>query len=401
MSVPKLRFPEFKDTEEWEEEKLEYTISTIIPPLKLQTSEYKSYGKYPIIDQSQSYICGWTDNRESLILTDLPLIVFGDHTCALKIIEVPFAQGADGIKIIKPIAKFDTVFFFHSLNNNPIKMEEYKRHFSSLKERIVAYPQTKNEQRKIANCLSSLDDLIAAHSKKLTSLKAHKKGLIQQLFPVEGETVPKLRFPEFRDNGVWERKTVKDTFSIFQGFAFSSDDATSFGTKWLKIADVGIQRMAPESPSYLPYDFSRRFDRFTVHKGDYVIALTRPFLNGELKIASVDVLYDGALLNQRVGKLETTQIFDFVYYLLQTQYLTGRIEDNISGSEPPNLSAQQIESIPVLIPACREEQQKVADCLSSLDKKIVAIVQKIDTLTQQKKGLMQQLFPVQKEESDE
>ena len=72
----------------------------------------------------------------------------------------------------------------------------------------IILPSQTNEQQKIAACLSSLDDLITAHTQKLDSLKAHKKGLMQQLFPAEGEKVPKLRFKEFKDSGEWEEKLL-------------------------------------------------------------------------------------------------------------------------------------------------------------------------------------------------
>lgn len=249
------------------------------------------------------------------------------------------------------------------------------------------------EQQKIADCLTSIDELTTAHSQKLDALKAHKKGLMQQLFPAEGETEPKLRFPEFRGEGEWEEKTLKKVFSIFQGFAFSSKDATKDGVRWLKIADVGIQFMDPSTPSYLPASHKQEYERFVVRQGDYAIALTRPILGKELKIARVDSLYDGALLNQRVGKLVTDENKDFVYYLLQTSQLIGDIEKNIAGNDPPNLSSQQIGDIPVRVPK-GAEQQKIADCLSSIDELITAQAQKVEALKAHKKGLMQQLFPV-------
>ena len=70
------------------------------------------------------------------------------------------------------------------------------------------------EQKAIADCLSSIDELITAQTQKTDALKAHKKGLMQKLFPAEGETVPKLRFPEFRDAGEW-RKTILDNYADF------------------------------------------------------------------------------------------------------------------------------------------------------------------------------------------
>ena len=89
------------------------------------------------------------------------------------------------------------------------------------------------------------------------------------------ELVPKLRFPEFCNAEKWKFTTVKKVFSIFQGYSFSSNDAVSSGARWIKIADVSIQKMNLNSPSYLPNEFTKNHKKFLVKKGDYVIALTR------------------------------------------------------------------------------------------------------------------------------
>src|SRR5690606_30550254 len=114
--------------------------------------------------------------------------------------------------------------------------------------------------------------------------------------------------------------------------------------------------------SYLPLEHKEQYQKFSVYKGDYVLALTRPILSGELKIAPIDDVFHGALLNQRVGKLVTDQNISFVYYLLQTSKLISDIDKSISGSEPPNLSAQQIEGLKTRIPLV-DEQQKIAEFL--------------------------------------
>ncbi len=103
-------------------------------------------------------------------------------------------------------------------------------------------------------------------------------------------------------------------------------------------------------------------------------------------------MFSGALLNQRVGKLITVQNITFVYFLLQTTKLINDIDKNISGSEPPNLSARQIEDIKVFIPAGKDEQKKIANCLSSLDNLIEVQNKKVEALKEHKKGLMQQMF---------
>ena len=143
-AMPRLRFPEFGASADWGEAKLEELISTVSPPAKLQSSAYLRAGKFPIVDQSQEFICGWTNAAETVITESLPLIVFGDHTCALKLVRHPFAQGADGIKILKANAAIATDYLFHSLNHQPLVIEDYKRHFSKLKERRVLFPDARS-----------------------------------------------------------------------------------------------------------------------------------------------------------------------------------------------------------------------------------------------------------------
>ncbi len=202
--------------------------------------------------------------------------------------------------------------------------------------------------------------------------------------------VPNLRFKEF--SGEWEEKKLKNVFSIFQGFSFLSKDSVTNGVRWLKISDVGIQHMSNESPSFLPSNYAKEYQKFTLKKGDYVIALTRPILNKKLKIAPINAIFDGALLNQRVGKLVTSQNINFIYFLLQTSRMIKELENSISGTEPPNLSAQKLEDINIFIPKPKE-QKKIANCLSSLDNLIEAQNKKAEALKEYKKGLMQQLFP--------
>ncbi|MES2467439.1 MAG: restriction endonuclease subunit S [Verrucomicrobiota bacterium] len=185
---PRLRFPEFQNAGEWEESPVEELIVTVTPPKKLQTSDYQPEGQFPIVDQSQDYICGWTNDSEAVIDKGLPVIVFGDHTCALKFIVQPFVQGADGIKILRAKRGIDIRFLFCAFEADPVVQESYKRHFSMLKEKKMSYPDPRSgEQQRIAGCLTTLDELIAAQTQKLEALKTRKKGLMQQLFPCSKE----------------------------------------------------------------------------------------------------------------------------------------------------------------------------------------------------------------------
>ena len=161
-------------------------IETVTPPKKLQKSQYMNRGKYPIMDQSQDAITGWTDDAESLVNGPFPVIVFGDHTCTLKIAHGPFAQGADGIKIFNAKEDVTTEYLYQYLQARPLVMQEYRRHFSILKERTIKFPLEQSEQMRISEILSGLDGLMDAQFRKIVALQQHKKGLMQGLFPAMG-----------------------------------------------------------------------------------------------------------------------------------------------------------------------------------------------------------------------
>jgi type I restriction enzyme S subunit len=201
--------------------------------------------------------------------------------------------------------------------------------------------------------------------------------------------VPKLRFREFE--GGWKMNRIDSIFTIFNGYAFSSLDATTDGCRWVKIADVGINEMRSDSPSFLPVQFRDNHPKYVLHQGDYVIALTRPILGGKLKIAQINEQYDGALLNQRVGRVDSTNDKGFVYAILQRHSIVSRMESRIAGSDPPNLSPNEIGSLRTHIPTL-PEQQKIAGFLSAVDEKLKHLNRKKELLQQYKKGVMQKLF---------
>jgi len=203
-------------------------------------------------------------------------------------------------------------------------------------------------------------------------------------------SAPKLRFKEF--DGDWTLQNLGDSFSLISGYAFPSSSSVDVGARWLKIADVGIQEMTPNNPSYLPLEYLDKYSQFIVSKNDYVIALTRPILNKKLKIAKVGELYDGALLNQRVAKIYSkTNDLDFIYSLLQKSKTVEELENSIAGTDPPNLSLNDVKEIKLGFPS-KEEQMKIASFLSEVDEKISQLTQKHQLLSQYKQGMMQKLF---------
>jgi hypothetical protein len=403
--LPKLRFPEFLNTQEWKFAKVDALVNTVTPPKKLPTSSYRANGKFPIVDQSQSDICGWTDDHEALINDALPVIVFGDHTCVLKLVTQPFAQGADGIKILKSRSIVGTSYLYQYLNYRPVVTEEYKRHYSILKEKQVLFPDIKTgEQQKIAECLSSLDELMAAQARKVDALKTHKKGLMQQLFPCEGETQPRLRFPEFQDAGEWARKSVQEM--IDQQFIVGHLDG-NHGELYPKAEEFS------QNKEGIPYitanDFINGGVEFSRCKR-LPIERARLFKKGVAKDG--DILFAHNATVGPVAKLSTSEEFVILsttatYFRCNAKYLSNDFLKSALSS--PDFVAQysrvMSQSTRNQVPITTQrkldlhvpkppEQQRIASCLSNLDALITAESQKLEALKTHKKGLMQPLFPI-------
>ena len=129
---------------------VESLVETVTPPAKIQKTAFGIAGRFPIIDQSQDAIAGWTDDESALIRPTKPLVIFGDHTCAIKLVEAPFAQGADGIKILQTIESLEPRFLFHVLRARPLESDGYQRHYSKLKEHQIPLPPLEVQKEIVA-----------------------------------------------------------------------------------------------------------------------------------------------------------------------------------------------------------------------------------------------------------
>lgn len=411
MSVPKLRFKEFQG--EWEVKKLEKLLffKNGINAAKEQYGKgIKFINVMDIINNdfiTYDNIIGCVDVTEKVF--EESKVEYGDvlfqrssetreevGQASVYVDKNKSATFGGFVIRGKKIGEYNPIFINFLLKTDLIRKDitdksggstRYNVGQDTLKTVDIHLPSIA-EQTKIADFLISIDEKIAQLTQKCELLARYKKGVMQQLFNQE------LRFKD--DDGCdftcWKEKTLGDILSIFPGYAFSSNDSRPNGVKWLKIADIGIQNMTATNPSYLPNEFRDKYNNFLVFKNDYVVALTRPILNGKLKIAKVNDYYNESLLNQRVGKLVTDQEIDFVYFILQLENTVSQISDIISGSDPPNLSLNEIKGINLKIPTDVKEQMKIAKFLISIDEKITESQTYLETVKQYKQGLLQQMF---------
>jgi len=388
--VPNLRFPEFLDSAAWESRKVDDLVDTITPPKKLPTATYASSGRFPIIDQSQSAICGWTDDEKALIEETFPLVIFGDHTCILKLIDHPFAQGADGIKILKTRPKIGAQYLYQFLSYRPVVTEEYKRHFSILKEKAVFFPEFKSgEQQKIADCLSSLDELIAAQARKVEALKTQKKGLMQQLFPSEDETQPRLRFPEFRDAEEWKPTKIGAIGNFYYGKSapkWSLEESAS--TPCVRYGELYTKFGAVITETYSRTNIDPNNLRFS-KGGEILVPRVGEKPEDFAKSCSYLPLANIAI-GEMISVFETEQ--NPLFYTHYFRNLYRQFAAVVEGQNVKNLYYTELEPIAISCPTL-DEQKRIADCLTPLDNLITAATQEFNILKTHKRGLMQQLFP--------
>jgi type I restriction enzyme S subunit len=225
LIIPKLRFPEF-----WEGWRivalgkcftnvggtaLEKYVTTNGTHHFISIGNYSPEGKY--IDKGQRVEANDVAKTKLLDKNNL-VMVLNDKTLAGDIIGSALLIDEDDKYIYNQRSErlivgsdLNAIFAWHLLNSPNVRKEVFKRsqggtqiyvNFPAVKAIKLVFPDLP-EQQKIALCLSSIDDLIISQSQKVETLKAYKKGLLQQLLPVDGETIPRLRFPEFRDAGEW------------------------------------------------------------------------------------------------------------------------------------------------------------------------------------------------------
>jgi type I restriction enzyme, S subunit len=263
-------------------------------------------------------------------------------------------------------------------------------YFSKLREWRTLLPSPA-EQQKIAACLSSVDELIAAQARKVDALKAHKKGLMQQLFPREGEARPRLRFLEFRNDGEWDAKRLDELVDIQSGATPSKANPAFWkgSIPWVSAKDMKrlFLEGAEDHISAEAVDDGAR----VVPPGTLLV-LTRGMTL--LKDVPVCLVRREMSFNQDVKGLRPKGGVDglFLAWMLTSnkQRLLAMVD--IAGHGTGKLDTDALKALELMLPP-PPEQHRIAACLSALEDLITLESQNLEALKTHKKGLMQQLFP--------
>lgn len=228
------------------------------------------------------------------------------------------------------------------------------------------------EQQKIADCLSSINELIDAESRKLKALEKYKKGLMQKLFPAEGKTLPEWRFPEFSGGDGWIKTSLSQICIMQAG-------------KFINASEISDEQKNNMYPCYGGNGL-RGYTLTHNCSGDHPLIGRQGALCGNVTFATGDFYAtEHAIVVTANKDIEEKWLYYLLDYLQLNQYATGQAQ--------PGLSVQTLEKVTAIYPGEVEEQKKIAGCLSEIDTIIAEQSNKVEQLKTHKKGLMQGLFP--------
>jgi type I restriction enzyme S subunit len=392
--VPKLRFPEFRRAEGWEMTLLEKCLGYQQPtPYLVKDERYSPIFKTPVLTAGKTFILGYTNEEHGIFREGLPVIIFDDFTTATQFVDFPFKAKSSAMKILLAKDGANIKFMFETLRNVSFEVGAHERHWiSTFAPMLVPIPKTA-EQQKIADCLSSLDELIAAQARKVDALKTHKKGLMQQLFPREGETQPRLRFSEFRDAGEWHDAQMGTLLVSSPDYGVNAA-AVPFSEnlpKYLRITDISEDgRYLPEKQVSVDLEAT---DGNYLDDGDIVLARTGASVGKSYQYRKQDgkLVFAGFLI--RVKPHPKKVVSTYLANYLTSGHFWKWVAVTSARSGQPGINSTEYSSLTVPLPPTLSEQQSIASCLSGLDTLITTATQELDTLKTHKKGLMQQLFP--------
>jgi len=414
--MPKHRFPEFRDAGEWQEMSLASFLTPVMrnrtKPSEIYTGlGLRSHGKGTFLKEQEDPAKNAMDvlfevKREDLIVNitfaweGAIAIAGSSDDGALVSHRFPTYTFSNG-RALPEFFKFKIVDkqFVYKLGlispggagRNRVMS---KTDFLKLRVLLPSPP----EQQKIADFLDSADALIAAQGRKVEALKAHKKGLMQQLFPQEGETQPRLRFPEFEGAGEWAEIPLSKLVSALDaGVSVNSGDRPAMSD------EIGVLKTsAVTNGVFDPLENKVVFEEEEIERvkepvrADTVIIsrMNTPVLVGANAYVKDD--YPNLFLPDRLWAAKPRPGADmrFVALLLGSEKGRAALSGLAGGSSGSmkNISKPSVLELVVMAPS-RPEQQRIADCLTSLDDLIAAETGKLETFKTHKKGLMQQLFP--------
>jgi type I restriction enzyme S subunit len=402
--LPELRFPEFANNETWAERKLSDVLFEHKEKSTGNEEVYSVSVNKGVINQIEHlgrvFASSNTDNYKRVLPGDIiytksptgdfPFGIIKQSKASKPVIVSPlygvFKPETNDIGIIID-AYFEyperTINYLSSIIQKGAK-NTINIHNDTFLSKSLVLPLDKKEQSKIASCLSSLDQVIVAHTEKMDLLKDHKKGLMQNLFPQESEIVPNYRFKEFKNSGNWIEKKLNEICDV-------NPSSKGLPEKFIYIDLESVEDGILKQKKYISISEAPSRAQRLLIKGDVIFQTVRPYQqNNYFFLPSDSFKY---VASTGYAQLRAYESASFLYQLIHNPNFLGKVLAKCTGSNYPAINSSELSEIPIFLPSKVQEQNKIASCLSALDEIIKAQSEIVEQLKLYKKGLMQCLFP--------
>ena len=360
---------------------------------KVKQKQYLESGTWAIIDQGKQEIGGYTNDEALLYTGNLPVIIFGDHTRCIKYIDFPFAQGADGVKVLRPKSFYFPKLFYYALQSVEIPNLGYRRHFPIFDRFAIPLPPLPEQQRiveRIESLFSKLEEAKEEAQGVIDSFETRKAAILHKAF--SGELTAKWR----EENGVgiesWERKRISECCKLGSGGTPSRKNPNYYtgDIPWIKTGEINWNTVnySEESITQEAIDNSsaKVYAPGAVLVAMYGMGITR----GKAAILGIE-----AATNQAVCVLQPKEyLFNrYLYFFFMCNYWD--IREQAVGGNQLNLSATIIGKLNIDIPNL-EEQYVITELLDSIIEKEYQTKQiaesAIDQIDAMKKAILARAF---------
>jgi type I restriction enzyme S subunit len=350
---------------------------------QIKTSNYSASGNYPIIDQGQEKIIGYTDDINKIFkCPQKGIIIFGDHTRIVKFINFNFAVGADGTQLLEVKENYSTKFMYFYLLLNEVPNTGYNRHFKFLKEKKYIVPP-KPEQEAIAKVLSDTDTLIEKLEQLIAKKRNIKTATMQQLLkPKEG----------------WEVKKLGDLTKVFTkqtGFDYTAyikpslvNTKTDDTIPFIQNKDFNNKWINFNTDYYIPKSVAFNFPRILLNEKSLLISISGSVGNVGVYDSKELAFIGGAVA---ILKFKNPNLIDWVWIYLKSERGQEKLFGNTKSSSHVNLILDDIRKLEIEFPK-EDEQTRIAQILSDMDNEIEALEKKLNKYKMLKQGLMQVLL---------
>ena len=345
---------------------------------KIPKSNYLSEGRFSIIDQGQNYVTGYSNSSEGLY-SDVPALIFGDHTRIIKYVDVPFFLGADGVKLLKSkLSDVDYKFLYYVLSQLHIIDTGYNRHFKYLKEQIIPLPPL-DEQKRIADVLDKASELINKRKEQIRLMDQLPKSLFIEMFgdPVENPMG-------------WEPCSLDTVCCLITDGTHQPPKYVERGVPFLFVSNIVNNELVYDTDKYITRDeYEKLIKRTPVEVGDILLTIVGSYGNPAIIRSTKEFCFQRHIAYLKPNQKLISSVYLHSAFL--SSFVKNQIEDKVKGVAQKTLNLSELKNVKIIIPPL-SLQNEFADHIKAIEQQMALLQEGLSKMETAYKALMQEYF---------